>query len=421
MHDDELEPFLLIFAVLAVVLTVVIVFARGGDDSTPVVAAPEPEPTVAEEPEPLPDPTPTPEPEPVAAPDPAAVTIDVGASPVVISGSVPDQAAKDALLAAAEAEFGADNIVDEVTIDDALTMDGSTLRLIGELDSADLGAQYAGAFGALDFGVTDDTSAVELPTLADLAAGRDDLSTVAGLLDQAGLAGVLSEEGPVTIFAPTNDALAGVPEDTLARIADDPDLLGQVLGFHVVDGEVRAADAIAAGSAVTRQGETIVITQDGDDVRASGAPISEVDLEASNGVLHIIDGVMIPPSVTGLLVEESVAATIELEPIQFAVGSAEILPASEITLAAVAQTLNENPQITVAIEGHTDNDGDPASNLQLSQDRADSVKTFLVEQGGVDESRMTTEGFGETQPIADNGTEEGRAENRRIEFIVTSS
>ncbi len=83
------------------------------------------------------------------------------------------------------------------------------------------------------------------------------------------------------------------------------------------------------------------------------------------------------------------------------------------------KVLNENPNITIEIEGHTDSIGPAEYNLQLSKRRAEAVKNYLVEQG-IDPARITTVGLGETVPVADNNTEEGRAKNRRVDFEITS-
>jgi OOP family OmpA-OmpF porin len=71
------------------------------------------------------------------------------------------------------------------------------------------------------------------------------------------------------------------------------------------------------------------------------------------------------------------------------------------------------------IIGHTDADGDAGSNIQLSKDRAEAVKNALVQVYGIDTSRLTTEGMGEADPVGDNSTTEGKAQNRRVEFIKT--
>lgn len=102
--------------------------------------------------------------------------------------------------------------------------------------------------------------------------------------------------------------------------------------------------------------------------------------------------------------------------ITFDIDQSTIKPESMGTLNMIAGVLKSNPDIKFEIDGHTDNTGDAAHNLTLSQQRADAVKTQLVSMG-IDASRLTTKGFGDTKPIADNGSPEGRANNRRVEFI----
>jgi|SRR5664279_72978 len=104
--------------------------------------------------------------------------------------------------------------------------------------------------------------------------------------------------------------------------------------------------------------------------------------------------------------------------INFDVDKSTIKPESMGTLNMIVQILKDNPEIKFEIEGFTDNPGDPAHNLTLSQNRADAVKTQLVSMG-VNTSRLTTKGFGETKPISDNNTPEGKANNRRVEFVKT--
>ena len=87
------------------------------------------------------------------------------------------------------------------------------------------------------------------------------------------------------------------------------------------------------------------------------------------------------------------------------------------TISEIAQTLKENPTVRIKIIGHTDSDGDDAKNLDLSRRRALSVKNTLVNQFGIDASRIQTDGKGETEPLAPNITSEGKAKNRRVEFI----
>ncbi|HCL84901.1 MAG TPA: hypothetical protein DIC22_13055 [Chitinophagaceae bacterium] len=102
--------------------------------------------------------------------------------------------------------------------------------------------------------------------------------------------------------------------------------------------------------------------------------------------------------------------------INFDVDKATIKPESMGTLNMIVQVMKDNPDIKFDIEGHTDNSGAPAHNLTLSQQRADAVKSQLVSMG-ISESRLTTKGFGDTKPISDNNTPEGKANNRRVEFV----
>lgn len=103
--------------------------------------------------------------------------------------------------------------------------------------------------------------------------------------------------------------------------------------------------------------------------------------------------------------------------ITFDVGKADIKSESQGTLKSIADVLKENPEVRVKIVGHTDSDGDDQLNQQLSQRRAESVKTALASQFGIDASRLETEGAGEKQPVAANDTPENKAKNRRVEFL----
>ena len=111
--------------------------------------------------------------------------------------------------------------------------------------------------------------------------------------------------------------------------------------------------------------------------------------------------------------------TIRMNNIFFNTGKSDLLPESYPELNRLVKFLNENPNITVKILGHTDNVGKRDDNLILSNARAESVKNYVISQG-INKNRITTEGFGPDRPIATNDTQEGRALNRRVEFQILS-
>lgn len=109
--------------------------------------------------------------------------------------------------------------------------------------------------------------------------------------------------------------------------------------------------------------------------------------------------------------------SIAIRNILFDTGKATIKPESAGALAIIADALKGDEALKIEIQGHTDNAGAPAANLKLSQDRAAAVKAYLVSTGGIPAARLTTAGLGDTKPVADNTTDEGRAQNRRVELV----
>jgi outer membrane protein OmpA-like peptidoglycan-associated protein len=103
----------------------------------------------------------------------------------------------------------------------------------------------------------------------------------------------------------------------------------------------------------------------------------------------------------------------------FDTNKATIKPVSFPLLDDVAQALKDNPKIKVEVQGHTDSQGNDAFNMKLSQNRAESVKLYLVKKG-ISSDRMDAKGYGEDQPLEDNRTADGRAKNRRVEFVITA-
>ncbi|MCB0644957.1 MAG: OmpA family protein, partial [Phaeodactylibacter sp.] len=110
-------------------------------------------------------------------------------------------------------------------------------------------------------------------------------------------------------------------------------------------------------------------------------------------------------------------APIRLNNIFFETGSAALLQASEVELQILLELLQTNPEIRIEVHGHTDNVGSDADNQQLSEARAKAVVDYLKAKG-ISADRLSYRGFGETEPIAGNDTEEGRRQNRRTEFVI---
>jgi outer membrane protein OmpA-like peptidoglycan-associated protein len=112
-------------------------------------------------------------------------------------------------------------------------------------------------------------------------------------------------------------------------------------------------------------------------------------------------------------------ATVILKNIFFDVNRYELKPESSTELDNIVELLKENPSLKIQINGHTDNVGKPADNLKLSNNRANAVIQYLIGKG-VDAKRLSSKGWGETQPLADNSSEHGRAQNRRTEMKVVN-
>jgi outer membrane protein OmpA-like peptidoglycan-associated protein len=110
--------------------------------------------------------------------------------------------------------------------------------------------------------------------------------------------------------------------------------------------------------------------------------------------------------------------TVPINNLFFDTGKFTILPNSIPELKRIAKIIQEN-KLKVVIEGHTDNVGEDAANLTLSEQRANAVKEFLVKEG-CNPNQLSTKGFGKTKPVAPNDTEKGRAQNRRVELKLTN-
>lgn len=199
-------------------------------------------------------------------------------------------------------------------------------------------------------------------------------------------------------------------------------VIGGILGYIICPSTAEAAEPAmeapgdADGDGVTDDKDRCPTTPTGAKVDANGC---ELDSDG-DGVVDSKDAC--PGTPAGVKVDakgcEIMAKAISLSGIYFRTDSAELKSESIAVLDATADTLNANPGVGVEIAGHTDSQGDAGYNQGLSQRRADAVRSYLISKG-VNGSRLSAAGYGETQPVADNGTSEGRAQNRRVELRIS--
>ena len=131
-------------------------------------------------------------------------------------------------------------------------------------------------------------------TVSQVIASDPNLSTLSGLIKQAGLTETLSGAGPFTVFAPTNDAFRAVPAKTMGELAANADLLKSVLTFHVLPMKLTAAE-VKPGNVKTVNGANLPLARAGTFVTVEEAMVTGADRPASNGVVHVIDRVLLPP------------------------------------------------------------------------------------------------------------------------------
>ncbi|ANO33259.1 fasciclin [Vibrio breoganii] len=132
--------------------------------------------------------------------------------------------------------------------------------------------------------------------IVDVAASNDDFSTLVAAVQAAGLVDTLKGEGPFTVFAPTNEAFAKLPDGTVEMLLkpENKDKLVAILTYHVVAGKVMAADVVKLSEAQTVQGGTVMIKVMDGTVMVDNATVTATDIKASNGVIHVIDTVIMP-------------------------------------------------------------------------------------------------------------------------------
>ena len=304
---------------------------------------------------------------------------------VVLSGAVPDEGARRQLVEAATGLYGSGNVTDDLTIDTSVGLDGGTINTTGTAphDDQNIGSLVG---SAKQLGLTEGSLGVvfseqvltPVQAIAELATNTVTLS------------GAFPEQGSIDLFtAAANDAFG----------ADNVDASGAFVD-----------------SSTTMQGATLLVSGVLDAGDSRGTDLVSALTGAFPGVTVDSSGLTVDTSPEALSrLEAKLRAAIELNPILFNSGSAEIDDLSAAILEQVATAVKAAPGIPVEVVGHTDDQGAEDLNQQLSESRATAVVDRLIELG-VDPARLTARGAGESEPIADNGTEEGRAANRRIAF-----
>ena len=201
----------------------------------------------------------------------------------VVSGAVP--AANVVKLTGAKTLNGA-----SVTIkvaDGAVRVDGATVTATDVMASN-------GIIHVIDSVLIPKAPAAKPKNIVQTAVAAGQFKTLASLLKKAGLAGTLQGRGPFTVFAPTDAAFAKVPKATLAALGKDRAKLRAVLLYHVVKGKVTAKQVVKLRSAKTLNGQSVAIRTRGGKVTVGGAAVTATDVASSNGVIHVINKVLIP-------------------------------------------------------------------------------------------------------------------------------
>lgn len=151
--------------------------------------------------------------------------------------------------------------------------------------------------GSMAYGQCGDDSSKKRSDIVDIAASSDFLSTLVAAVKAGELVEILKSDGPFTVFAPTNEAFMALPEGTLESLLkpENKDQLVAILTYHVVPGKIMSTDLSDGQKAKTAQGSNVNISVSSMGVKINNAKVTNADIEASNGIVHVIDQVIIPP------------------------------------------------------------------------------------------------------------------------------
>ena len=147
------------------------------------------------------------------------------------------------------------------------------------------------AFAAATFALG--ASLAQAADIVDTAVAAGKFNTLVTAVKAAGLADTLKGDGPFTVFAPTDEAFAKLPAGTVESLLNDKEKLAQILTYHVVPGKVMSSD-VTTGAVQTVQGQPLNVVVDNGAVKVNEAQVVQADVTASNGVIHVIDAVVLP-------------------------------------------------------------------------------------------------------------------------------
>lgn len=151
------------------------------------------------------------------------------------------------------------------------------------------------AAAVLAFGLAGCATTTPAPqSIADTIAGTPELSTLNKLVNDAGMADTLRASGPYTLFAPSNDAFKAVPAETMNALASNKEALKAVLAYHVVQGKFASSD-VTNSNQKTLNGASLALAKAGSFVTVEDAMVTTADITATNGVVHVVDSVLMPP------------------------------------------------------------------------------------------------------------------------------
>jgi transforming growth factor-beta-induced protein len=189
---------------------------------------------------------------------------------------------------------------------------------------------------------------MDAKSIAEIAVEDGRFTTLVAALDAAGLVDTLAGEGEFTVFAPTDDAFAALPEGTVESLLEDPSgALTDILLYHVAEGVVPAATVVTLESATTIQGEPVSIkVVDGEVILNDSAKVIITDIEASNGIIHVIDAVILPPSMVAEAESEEMMASKSIAEIAVEDGRFTTLVAA-LEAAGLVETLSGEGEFTV--------------------------------------------------------------------------